>query len=77
MIPFGAVARNRNRTTQEVRILDVVVLGPAMILGATQIENPTLRAIVGVGGITTLFYNLGNYQAVQRRRKRQRKLLPE
>jgi hypothetical protein len=61
----------RNRTTQQIRALDVVVLGPAMMLGATQIENPTLRVIVGVGGITTFLYNLGNYQAVQRRRRRE------
>lgn len=52
-------------------MFDVVVLGPAMMLGATQIENPTLKVIVGVGGLTTFFYNLGNYQAVKRKRRRE------
>lgn len=55
--------------TQKVRGLDVVVLGPAMILGATQIENPVLKIIVGVGGVTTILYNLANYQAVKRKRR--------
>jgi len=56
--------------TQDVRLVDVWVLGPAMILGARQIENPTLRVIVGGGGVATILYNLANYQAQQRRRKR-------
>jgi len=56
--------------TQAVRGLDVMVLGPAMILGATQIENPALKIIVGVGGVATILYNLGNYQAVRRRKSR-------
>jgi hypothetical protein len=40
-----------------------------MVLGATQIENPTLKVIVGVSGVTTILYNLANYQAVRRRKK--------
>lgn len=46
-----------------------MVLGPAMMLGATQIENPLLKIIVGVGGATTVLYNLANYQSVKRRKK--------
>ena len=48
----------------------MVILGPAMILGATQIENPTLRLIVGVSGVTTILYNLANYASVRRRKQR-------
>ena len=57
--------------TQDVRLLDVWVLGPAMILGARQIESPTLRVIVGAGGAATILYNLANYQAQRRRKRRQ------
>lgn len=56
--------------TQDVRLVDVWVLGPAMILGARQIENPTLKVIVGAGGAATILYNLANYQAQERRRRR-------
>jgi len=66
------VARNQQRSgkTQSIRGLDVMVLGPAMMLGATQIENPLLKIIVGVGGATTVLYNLANYQSVRRRKAR-------
>ena len=56
--------------TQDVRLLDVWVLGPAMILGATQIENRTLKALVGVGGGVTILYNLANYEAKKRQQRR-------
>jgi hypothetical protein len=56
--------------TQTVRGFDVVILGPAMILGATQIENPALKLIVGVSGVTTILYNLANYASVRRRKQR-------
>ena len=65
------VARNQRQIakTQMVRRLDMLILGPAMILGATQIENPVLRVIVAAGGAGTILYNAANYQAQKRARR--------
>jgi len=41
-----------------------------MILAGRQIENPGLRAIVTVSGVTTILYNAANYASVERERRR-------
>lgn len=60
---------HQSEAIQKVRAFDVVILGPAMILGARQIENPTLRTIVGVGGWTTIAFNLANYLSARRQKR--------
>jgi hypothetical protein len=65
--------RKKNMTTQSdikaqpVRIMDVFVLGPAMVLSTGYISDPVLRAVMMVGGIGTIAYNASNYFAIKRR----------
>lgn len=52
--------------SQEVRLLDVFVLGPFMI-GVALVSRPAplLRVLLGVVGVGTILYNLRNYQLNQ------------
>ncbi len=52
---------------QPVRAMDVLILGPAMLLSTAYIKNPVLRAIIAVGGVGTIAYNAANYAKVKRR----------
>lgn len=49
--------------SQEVRLFDVLVLGPFMIGAALAARPPLLvRVLLGVAGAGTIIYNLRNYQ---------------
>jgi len=49
--------------SQEVRLLDVLVLGPLMIGVALMSRPPAvLRVLLGAVGVGTILYNLRNYQ---------------
>lgn len=49
--------------SQEVRLLDVLVLGPFMIgMALTSRPSPLLRVLLGAVGVGTILYNLRNYQ---------------
>lgn len=49
--------------SQEVRLFDVLVLGPFMIaMALTSRPPPLLRVLMGVAGAGTILYNLRNYQ---------------
>jgi hypothetical protein len=63
-----AVAQSNGQVakTQMVRRFDVVILGPAMIVAATRLRNPTLKLLIGGSGVGTILYNLANYRAQQR-----------
>lgn len=54
--------------SQEVRLLDVLVLGPFMI-GVALISKPPplVRVLLGVAGVGTIIYNLRNYQLTKER----------
>lgn len=54
--------------TQNVRLIDVFLLGPAMILAASQkgVISEPVRLIVFVGGVATILYNWKNYQDAKR-----------
>lgn len=52
--------------SQNVRLLDVFVLGPVLIYAATQKkQSELLRLSVGVIGVATILYNWRNYQAIK------------
>jgi hypothetical protein len=49
--------------SQEVRLFDVLVLGPFMIgMAIASRPPPLLRVLLGVAGAGTILYNLRNYQ---------------
>ncbi len=60
--------------TQQIRLLDVYALGPAMILVglAARPTYPVMGPVVAVAGIATIIYNAQNYQQVRRARRRRR-----
>lgn len=49
--------------SQDVRLFDVLVLGPFMV-GVALASRPStlLRVLLGVAGVGTILYNLRNYQ---------------
>jgi hypothetical protein len=49
--------------SQEVRLFDVLVLGPFMIgIALASRPSPLMRVLLGVAGVGTILYNLKNYQ---------------
>lgn len=49
--------------SQEVRLLDVLVLGPFMIgMALASRPSPLFRVLLGAVGVGTIIYNLQNYQ---------------
>lgn len=53
---------------QPVRVFDVLILGPVMVLAAAQVKNPLYRAVLALGGVGTIVYNAANYAKIRRRR---------
>ena len=54
--------------SQEVRLLDVLVLGPFMIgMAIASRPAPLLRVVLGAVGVGTILYNLRNYQLTRER----------
>ena len=52
--------------SQDVRLLDVFVLGPFMLWVATQDRIPAwARAALGVSGAATIIYNWNNYRRIK------------
>lgn len=49
--------------SQEMRLMDVLVLGPFMIgMAMMSRPSPLLRVLLGAVGVGTILYNLRNYQ---------------
>ena len=56
--------------TQSIRLLDVLVIGPAMIFAATRRRPPLwLSTAMVVMGAGTIIYNGLNYLAVEKQRR--------
>lgn len=49
--------------SQNIRMLDVLFIGPLMIYGAYKAKDmhPALRITLAIFGICTIYYNLKNY----------------
>lgn len=57
-----------SQKTQGARVLDMMVLGPAMVYAGLGKELPqTLKAVMLLTGIGTIIYNAYNYHEKQRR----------
>ena len=56
--------------TQQIRLLDVFLLGPFMAWSAQHLPHPTARAVMFAAGFTTMGYNFRNYMRVRKRRKK-------
>jgi len=53
---------NKDEITQVIRVVDVVILTPAMLIAASNKNLPIgLRIVLGVAGVTTGFYNTYNF----------------
>jgi len=63
-------AGSTTQKTQAVRLLDVFVLGPAMIYSAMDVKPPKLlRSFMMLVGVGTVLYNLSNYLKQEEARK--------
>lgn len=53
--------------TQQVRIADVVFIGPLMIWGGLHLreDHPIRGTVLALLGVSTILYNARNYQRVQ------------
>lgn len=52
--------------TQDVRLVDVFILGPFMIYAGTQLENEWLKTGMIVAGAMTIAYNWQNWRHYER-----------
>jgi hypothetical protein len=47
--------------TQQVRAVDVLILGPFMVWAGSRATSPTARLGLVVSGVATILYNYNNY----------------
>jgi len=64
-VTCDAEAHNRVVKTQAIRLLDVFVIGPLMIYGASKMPIGPAAALLAVFGISTVIYNGVNYFEVK------------
>lgn len=67
--PWGAEVQK----TQAIRLVDVLVLGPAMLWAGRELarcDREKLGAFIGIAGAATILYNWRNYER-QRERDRE------
>lgn len=60
--------RNQVVKTQRIRLLDVFVIGPLMIVGGFALarqRHPVLGLALGGMGLSTVIYNYVNYERVR------------
>lgn len=50
-----------NEKTQFIRLIDIFVLGPFMIVAAGKQKEKYFRAGLALGGLATILYNARNY----------------
>lgn len=66
------------RKTQAIRMLDVILIGPAMVAAAWELRtsSPALSFILGVSGVGTVLYNFRNYLEQEARGAAQERQAP-
>ena len=66
------------RKTQGIRLVDVIVIGPAMMAAAWQLRgsSPALAMLLGVSGLGTVLYNWANLLEQERRDAAQARQAP-
>ena len=60
-----AAVANILSKTQNVRLVDVFVLGPFMMWAGFQLKNDAAKMAMIGSGLATIIYNWNNYQTVQ------------
>jgi hypothetical protein len=65
---------DRVQKTQVVRALDVVLIGPLMILGGFELRKtrPVLGELLSFIGVSTIIYNAKNLYTIDQELKRER-----
>ena len=53
--------KNEVSKTQNIRLIDVLLLGPLMIVAGVGKPNKFVKMSMIVGGIATIVYNWNNY----------------
>ncbi len=56
----------RGQKTQEIRLVDVFLLGPFMVWQGSKIPDPLPRFIMMAAGTLTILFNGANYLEVRR-----------
>lgn len=51
---------------QNVRLLDVFVIGPLMIWGGLKVKEEPLGSLLALAGVGTIIFNAVNYEKVRR-----------
>ena len=55
---------------QIVRVMDVIFLGPMMIIASVMVKDPYVKTTLAIGGVGTMAYNSANYATIERKRAR-------
>ena len=66
---FTCVDNQSEKEAQLIRILDVLVIGPAMLYAASEVKNPILGAVLAISGAATAYYNGRNWLLVNQSMK--------
>lgn len=53
---------NEIQKSQNVRLIDIFLLGPFMIYAGTKLPTKTMQTIMIVSGILTITYNYNNFR---------------
>lgn len=78
-LPAGAAVKTEPvRKTQGIRLLDVIVIGPAMMGAAWELRasSPALAMLLGITGLGTVLYNWANLLEQERRDAAQVRRVP-
>lgn len=67
---FTCVDNESEKAAQLIRILDVLVIGPAMLYAASEVKNPLLGAVLAISGAATTYYNGRNWLLVKKSMKK-------
>jgi hypothetical protein len=69
---FTCVDNQSEKAAQIIRILDVFVIGPAMLFASKKVSSPILKSILAISGVATTYYNGRNWILVNAAMKRNR-----
>ena len=67
------MAENDDVKAQDVRVMDVIFLGPMMIIASTMVKDPYMKVTLAVGGLGTVVYNAVNHARIEARKRRARR----
>lgn len=74
-MPRGTFELNRVVKAQAIRVLDVVLVGPLMLIGGHELskaDRPITGNLLSFFGMSTMVYNARNFYLVERSKRRRR-----